>query len=220
MNRGGEATLPDSPKPVDPSDVEDRALVNATLKGDPGAFDAIYRKYRERVYRVVYRVVHDREEALEATQDVFINVYRALPRFQPQARFFTWVYRIAMNRGIDLLRRRAVRKEQRYDAEFTLPRPDQPAAQRFAAPEKEVEREEVMKRIEKALGALSEKHREVFLLYSFEELQYDEISEVLEIPIGTVMSRLFYARKQLKEDLPGEWDPGGPRRREDRKAHG
>ncbi len=220
MNKGPERSFPWAPRPKDESDLEDLTLVKGTLNGDSGAFDAIYRKYRERVYRILYRVVHNREEALEATQDVFVRVYKALATFNPEARFFTWVYRIAVNRGIDLLRRRKVRKEQYYDQEFTLPREDQPVTRRLPSPTQEVEREEVVSRIEAAMKDLSDKHKEVFLLYSYEELHYEEIAEVLGIPIGTVMSRLFYARKQLREVLPQEWDPGGPRRREDRRAHG
>ena len=214
MNRaGGGASWPEDRESTDreASDLEDRSLVRAAVGGDTAAFDRIYRKYRERVYRVAFKVLRNREDALEASQEVFVKAYRSLERFDPDSRFFTWIYRIAMNQAIDTFRRRRTRREQEYDEVLDSPpkvRRDVTAA---------LERSEIAERIEEALGHLSEKHKTVFLLYSFEELSYTEISEVLGIPIGTVMSRLYYARKQIRGRLPDEWDPGGPRRREDRR---
>lgn len=205
---------PLSPSTRDPSDLEDLDWVEATLRGDSGAFARIYEKYRERVFRVLFGVVRNREDALEATQEVFVKIHRALPRFDPRARFFTWAYRIAVNQGIDMLRQRKVRKEQQYEEEQQLGESSGRGSARFVAAEKELERKEVLERLEAALETLSEEHRTVFLLYSYEGLSYGDIADVVGIPIGTVMSRLFYARKRMKEQLPREWDPGGPKRRE------
>ena len=219
MNKGSAPAY--SSTDADDSDQEDRELVRAAVDGDSEAFDGLYRKYRERVYRVAFRVLHHREDALEATQDVFIKVYRALARFDPAARFFTWIYRIAMNQAIDTIRRRKIRREQVFEEDFVgderaaaAPRGDSRAPDPVAS----LVQGEVRDRVEAALSGLSEKHRAVFLLYSFEELGYTEIAEVLEIPLGTVMSRLFYARREIKNQLPVDWDPGGPRRREDRRS--
>lgn len=193
----------------DVADERDKSLVQATLGGDSNAFGELYELYRERIFRVLCGVVRNREDALESTQDVFVKIYRALPRFDPAGRFFTWAYRIAVNQGIDRLRSRKTRKEQSLDAKEGF-EPTEPLRGRGApSPVSEVERSEVMERLEVALARLPEDQRATFLLFSFEGLSYGEIAEVTEVPIGTVMSRLFYARKKLREDLPSEWDPGG-----------
>lgn len=220
MNKGTGPAY--SQADADDSDREDRELIRAANQGDSEAFDGLYRKYRERVYRVAFRVLHHREDALEATQEVFIKAYRSLHRFDPAARFFTWIYRIAMNQAIDTIRRRKTRREQVFEDEFMGEERDPSAAPGSAAratdPMTGVLEGEVRDRVEAALEGLSEKHRAVFLLYSYEELSYTEISEILEVPLGTVMSRLYYARKEIKKQLPPDWDPGGPRRREDRRS--
>ncbi|MFQ5653155.1 MAG: RNA polymerase sigma factor, partial [Planctomycetota bacterium] len=217
MNTPDESPFRSAANQEDPSNKEDLDLVRRTLEGDPAGYDELYQKYRERVYRIIFRVVRNREDALEGVQEVFVKAYQALERFDPRARFFTWMYRISVNHGIDVIRRRSVRKEQIYDQEFTLPQHGAPISRRFAPPGSDLEKREIAERIGAAVEALSEKHRTVFELYSYEELNYGEIAEVLDVPIGTVMSRLFYARKRIKEALPEDWDPGGPRRREDRR---
>ncbi|MGE3166213.1 MAG: RNA polymerase sigma factor [Planctomycetota bacterium] len=204
----------DDPDPLTWSDDEvadqqDKLLVQAALGGDAEAFGQLFERYRERIFRVLCGVVRHREDALEATQDVFVKIYRALPRFDPAGRFFTWAYRIAVNQGIDRLRSRKTRKEHSLDGVDRLD-PTEPLHGRAPlGPPAELERREVMERLEAALAGLSSDQRTVFLLYSFEGLSYSEIAEVTEVPIGTVMSRLFYARRKLREELPAEWDPGG-----------
>ena len=212
--------------PIDPareaSDREDREWV-ATVAADASseaeakaAFEKLYGKYRERVYGILWRMLRNREDALDATQDVFIRVLRAIKQFNPDGRFFTWLYRIAVNRGIDIIRRRKTRKENAYDPDWTSEEESRPPeSRRFRGPEENAEVSEFRERLEHAIAQLSEDHRAVFLLYSEEQLRYEEIAEVLDVPIGTVMSRLFHARRKLREQLPTEWDPGGRRRRED-----
>lgn len=197
------------------SNLEDLQWVEETLTGDPKAYDQIYLKHRDAIVGTLFQVLRHREDSLEATQEVFLKAYRAIGRFQPGSRFFPWLYRIAVNHGIDLIRRRKVRKEQRYEGEFEVV-PEDPTRSRFPNPARALHETEVHVAVHRALGELAEKHREVFVLFSFEDKNYGEISEILEIPIGTVMSRLFYARKKLKAALPSEWDPGGRKRREKR----
>jgi RNA polymerase sigma-70 factor (ECF subfamily) len=144
-------------------------------------------------------------------------VHQALGRYDPRARFFTWVYRIAMNHAIDRIRRRKVRREQMYDETFTEPQRDA-TPRRFARAGAALEASEVRDRGARAGEQLPEKHRSVFVLFTAQGLGYAEIAEVLEIPIGTVMSRLYHARRKVREHLPPDWDPGGPvRTRESKK---
>ncbi len=214
----GDATgTPPLPREQDPAEQEDQRNVGRFLAGDPGGFANLYEKYRERVFAVLFRTLRDREDALEGTQEVFIKVHRALGRYDPRARFFTWVYRIAMNYAIDRIRRRKVRREQMYDETFTEPRGDQPTG-RFQKAGATLEAEEVRERVAAAVAALGEKHRSVFVLFSYEGLGYSEIAETLEIPVGTVMSRLYHARRRVREQLPPDWDPGGPERTREKPA--
>ncbi len=196
---------------------EDLALIRAVLGGAEGparsAFERLFEKYRERVFRVLLGVLRHHEDALEATQEVFLKAWRALGGFDPQARFYTWLYRIAVNQGIDVLRRRKQRHESPLDPELEPRDPPAGAGRRFTPPAEEAEWSEVRERLARALESLSEPHRTVFLLYSQEGLRYEEISDVLGVPVGTVMSRLFYARRKLCAELPAAWDPGGAPRR-------
>jgi RNA polymerase sigma-70 factor (ECF subfamily) len=193
------------------SDHEDASWVVAAREGDHDAFDRLYTKYRERVFAVILRVVHHRDDALETAQDVFLKVYRSLDRFESGTRFYTWLYRIAVNQSIDLLRRRGVRKERSYPVEIAGSEEAHgvAAASKLRGPSARVEAHEVRERLAAAMRELPDKHRQVFVLYSQEDMSYGEIAEVLQIPIGTVMSRLFYARRKMRESLPQDWDPGG-----------
>ena len=203
------------------SNEEDQRSIAKFLSGDATGFEELYLKYRERFFAILMRVLRDREDALEATQEVFIKIHKGLPKYDPQARFFAWAYRVTMNHGIDRIRRRKVRKEQLYDETFTEPRGDQRSQhERFARAGESLEASEVREKIAAAVESLSEKHRAVFLLFSYEGLGYAEIAETLEIPIGTVMSRLYNARQKLREQLPPDWDPGGPDRKRENYQRG
>ncbi|MCA8961198.1 MAG: sigma-70 family RNA polymerase sigma factor [Planctomycetes bacterium] len=195
---------------LDESEQEDLEWIRRTLAGDKSAYDQLYLKHRERVFAIVHRVIRNREDALEGVQEVFIKIYRALPRFKETHPFGAWLYRISVNHAIDIYRRRRTRREQQFDQEYTVARDDQPVHSRFPNPEKELDRREISRRIVDALSKLNEDQRDVFVLFSYQGLSYSEISETLGIPIGTVMSRLFYARRKLQEVLPAHWDPGGP----------
>lgn len=186
----------------DPSDAEDIAKVQEFLAGEPRAFEFLFDKYREKVYRVAYRFVRNREDALEVTQDVFLRLYAGLAKFKTDSKFFTWLYRIAVNRAIDFTRSRKSRVVQELDtavleAEGRMPpgRSPEPDASEVA------QERELKEKLTQAVESLSEKHRAVFLLHAMENLSYKEIAQVTEASIGTVMSRLFYARKKLQAIL-------------------
>jgi RNA polymerase sigma-70 factor (ECF subfamily) len=178
---------------------DDLELVRLTLEGDVEAFEELFRRHRTRVYRIGYRYTKNREDALELVQDVFIKAHRALGTFDQRAAFTTWLSRIAMNAGIDRIRRRRG-DELEYRDELETPEGG-PAPVAFANPGAEALRKELGEKIRDAVEKLSEKHRAVFLLHAVEGLTYREIADTLDIAIGTVMSRLHYARKYLRDLL-------------------
>jgi RNA polymerase sigma-70 factor (ECF subfamily) len=186
------------------ADTDDSVLVERCRAGDLAAFEPLVEKYRQRVWRLAYNVLRDREEALDAAQEAFIRAYQALPGFRGQSRFYTWLFRITMNVATDRARARAARGR----ALGSEPVPEEEWERRLggdagpvAGPEEAVARAEQQAKIARALDALPERHRTIIMLSDLEELSYREIAEVLGIPMGTVMSRLHNARKRLRRVL-------------------
>ncbi len=208
-NRIEKGVVPSKIMKRDPSDTEDLRKIEEFLAGDGHAFEFLFEKYREKVYGIAYRFVHDKEDALEVTQEVFLRVHQGLSSFKTDAKFFTWLYRIAVNRAIDFARSRRTRKAiemDAVDAEGTalaekLPNPGSEDPADLAV------RKELAGKVLEAVQALSPKHRTVFVLHAMEDLSYREIADVARCSIGTVMSRLFYARKKLQQML-GDYDRG------------
>ena len=194
-------------------DDEDRRLVRCHLSGDVNGFEQLYRRHRERIFAVLVRMLRNREDALDATQDVFIKIHRGLDSFDPSGRFLTWAYRIATNHAIDTIRRKKVRKETPIVEEAVGTDADLRTGRR-ANPEtgSQLERGEIAIAIAAAVDKLGEAHRMVFTLHCYEGLSYGEIAAVLGIPVGTVMSRLYHARRKVRDALPSDWDPGGASR--------
>lgn len=180
---------------------DDHALVERCRAGDLTAFEPLVEKYRQRVWRLAYNVLRDREEALDVTQEAFVRAYQALPSFRGQSAFYTWLFRIVMNVSADRARQRAARgrafgTERVEEDEWarTTPAPGE-------TPAEQAEREEERERIMRALDALPPRHRDIIKLSDLEGLSYREIADVLGIPMGTVMSRLHNARKRLRAIL-------------------
>ena len=207
--RGGAVVIPIQPalkrrkqKLRDSSDNEDILKVKAFLTGDEDAFEFLFEKYRQRVYGIAFRFVRNREDALEVAQEVFLRVYQALEKFKTDSKFFTWLYRITVNRSIDFTRSRKSRRLLRMD-ESTMEALGEPTARRAPdqGPVEYAQEQELHEKLRQAVAGLSDKHQIVFILHISEDLSYKEISEVVGCNVGTVMSRLFYARKQLQESL-------------------
>jgi RNA polymerase sigma-70 factor (ECF subfamily) len=200
------------PAPRDPSETEaDRAqraesrsqdlgLIDRALAGDNAAFEALFEKYREKVYRVVYGYVHDKDDALDVTQEAFIKAFKNLPGFERESGFYTWLTRIAINLAIDFRRRRARKKVVALE-DYMDPEGKVGGSTGEPHPTRRLEERELRERYFQALEQLSEKHRTVFLLHTVEDMAYKDIASALDISIGTVMSRLHYARKRLQELL-------------------
>jgi RNA polymerase sigma-70 factor, ECF subfamily len=180
---------------------DDRLLVERCQAGDLAAFEPLVEKYRQRVWRLAYNVLRDPEEARDVAQDAFIRAYQALASFRGQSAFYTWLFRIVMNLAADRSRQRAARG--RAFGTERVPEEDweRLMTDQGASPDSSAAQTEDRERIAKALGTLSEDHRAIIMLSDVEGLSYREIAEVLDIPIGTVMSRLHNARRRLRTAL-------------------
>lgn len=182
----------------------DEQLVLKIQAGDRAAFEQLYWRYKDRVIAVVYGVVHNRQDAFEISQEVFLRIYKNIHKYQPGTRFFTWAYRIAYNLAVDKYRRKKTAREVEFDNDFqkNFSQPDGvlPPSIGFN-PEKACECAELRQQLSAAMGALSEKQRTIITLREVDGLSYEEIASVLDIQIGTVMSRLHYARLNLQAAL-------------------
>jgi len=181
----------------------DRKLVEAVRAGDPTAYRGLVERYQSRVYALMCGMVKDREEARDLTQEVFIKAYKNLDRFRLESSFYTWIYRIGMNLAIDHLRKFSKRRSDEYDDGIASRESDGSIGEvhRTGDPGRSLERKQLNETIMAALQKLSPDHRQVILLREVEGLSYKEIAESLEIAEGTVMSRLYYARRKLQQLL-------------------
>jgi RNA polymerase sigma-70 factor (ECF subfamily) len=176
-------------------------LVDAAIAGDDDARRALFERYRDVAYRVALRIVGRPEDALDAVQDGFIRALERLDSFKREARFKSWLLRIVSNRSLDLLRSRRVRlavpleDDEQRGAVVTDSDPR-------GRPGGRLERQELAERLRRAVDALPPDQRAVFALYATGELTYAEIAEAVGVPIGTVMSRLYHARRRLHAMLP------------------
>jgi RNA polymerase sigma-70 factor, ECF subfamily len=185
---------------------EDIEMVNAVREGDTIAYRGLVEKYQDRVYHMVYGMVRNREDARDITQDAFVKAYDNLQRFRLESSFYTWIYRIAMNLSIDHLRRRKRKGTTEFD-ETIASRDEHGGIDEIhnqESPSKALERKRLYDRIMTAMQDLPEDQRQVVLLRELEGLSYKEIADVMEIPEGTVMSRLYYARRKLQKALADE----------------
>ena len=185
--------------------LSDWELVQRVRTGDREAFRALVERYQRKIAGLALGMVHNRDDALDIVQEAFTKAYQNLERFKGDAAFYTWVYRIAYNLCVDHQRREAKQAEVSLDGDdrgSKLP----PALQDGPRRDQPFERArdaEIARRVRAAIGDLTPEHRAVILLRELEGLSYAEISQVLECPKGTVMSRLHYARRQLQARLRG-----------------
>jgi RNA polymerase sigma-70 factor (ECF subfamily) len=189
---------------ADASEVNDIDLVKRSQNGDSRAFDALVTKYRSRIYSMSYSLVQNESDAWDIAQEAFIKAWRAIPTFKLDSSFYTWLYRIAHNCAYDQLRKRKHTQAGEFDDSRADHHPD-PTAEAVphheVRPDHALSNRELRGKISEAINQLSEDHRTAILLKEVEGLKYHEIAEVMQSSIGTVMSRLFYARKKLQELL-------------------
>lgn len=183
---------------------EDREVVRRVQRGEVDAFEILVERYRRKVYRLAYQVLRDQEDALDVAQEAFVRAFRSLPRFKGQSAFYTWLFRITMNLALDRHRQRAQRARALGVGDVPPEDWERTAVSPEAGPDDRAASAERRARIARALDALSVPHRTIIILSDIEGLSYREIAEILQIPMGTVMSRLHHARRRLREALgPG-----------------
>jgi len=180
--------------------VDDRVLVRRAQAGDYSAFDALVQKYQERVYGTVYHMTSNHEDANDLAQEAFIKAYQALKSFKGDSSFFTWIYRIAVNKTINFLKTRKNKihlslNDLDFNAEHD---PEIVALVSENTPRRDLGLSELQEKLNEAMQKLSDVHRLVVTLHDVQGLSHEEISKIMDCNTGTVRSRLFYARQQLQ----------------------
>ncbi|MBL4687111.1 MAG: sigma-70 family RNA polymerase sigma factor [Nannocystaceae bacterium] len=198
-------------------DADDRELVAAAQGGDRRAFQALYKRYERKTYAVAYGFLRSQEDALDVVQEAFIKVHRYLPNFEGQSSFYTWLYRIVANLCIDHIRRSGRKKDVEFDDKLRHSG-DQESSTHLAPiaqlgdPAEAVRNQEILKAVRESLHHLSDKHRAVIVMRELQGLSYAEMAKAMTCSKGTIMSRLFHARRNmqtlLKERL--EYQPQDP----------
>jgi RNA polymerase sigma-70 factor (ECF subfamily) len=183
-----------------PAAVMEGDLVTRARNGDLDAYDELVKRYQERIYATIYHMTANHEDANDLAQESFIKAYQALKSFKGGSSFYTWLYRIAVNKTINFLKQR--KNKHHYslnDLDFnTEHNPDLVALISDKTPQRDVGLTELQKKLNEALMRLSEPHRMVVVLHDVQGQSHEEIAEVMGCNIGTVRSRLFYARQQLQ----------------------
>lgn len=181
----------------------DEALVLLCQGGDHDAFDQLVTHYRGRVYAMIVNMIRNDADAWDLAQDVFVKAWKALPKFEARSSFYTWLYRITHNVTYDWMRKKKITAGTEFDDQVALD--VEPGAHtapgRALQPDQSAQGGELRAQIDAAIQELSADHRQAILLKEIEGLSYQEIADVAGCSIGTVMSRLFYARQKLQEKL-------------------
>jgi len=172
-------------------------LIQATLHGDTSAFGRLVKKYQDRLYNTMLHVVGDADECLDVVQEAFVQAYLNLASFEGHSAFYTWLYRIAFN--VAATHRRKKKPVQSVDAAYEGSGREIP--DHAANPEFPLEQEERCRRVREAIASLSEEHRAILVLREIDGCCYETIAEILNIPVGTVRSRLHRARLMLRDKL-------------------
>ncbi|MDR7522345.1 MAG: sigma-70 family RNA polymerase sigma factor [Armatimonadota bacterium] len=170
---------------------DDHALLARACAGDLDAFETLVRAHQDRIYTLAYRITGNREDAVDAAQDAFVRAYQALPRFREDAAFGTWLYRIATNAALDLVRRRPPVPPVEVPANHPVP----------DSPEAAAHRREIGRRVQAALAHLPPEFRATVVLRDLQGLSYRDVARILQVPIGTVRSRLARGREALRAQL-------------------
>ncbi len=181
--------------------MDERALIERCRAGDVAAFEPLVEKYRQRVWRLAFQVLRDREEAWDCAQDAFVRAFQSLGSFRGQSAFYTWLFRIAMNVATDRLRSRGAQARAFGTQAIPAEEWERTAPDPQARPDQAAIGAERRERISQALDTLPPNARAIIMLSDVEGLSYREIATVLNCPIGTVMSRLHNARKRLRTAL-------------------
>lgn len=178
---------------------DDQRLITDCLRGETAAFGELVRRYQDRLYNTVYRLVGNVEDANDIVQEAFLNAYQALNSFKGDALFFTWLYRIAFNAAVSFKRKQRILLRLETGRGDGGNEPVDPSD--ASRPGHALERAEQDRRVQDALNRLSAEHRAVLVMKEIDGLKYEDMAEVLRVPIGTIRSRLHRARLELRELL-------------------
>ena len=182
----------------DHSSADDPTLVKASQQGDTGAFEELVVRHRDKIYARAFSMMRNEEEAVDLSQEAWVKGWQRLKQFQGESSFGTWMTRIIINLCLDQLRKQ---KRQRTESIELMDEESGGVERQMPVvtinPTAGLERIELRERIDKALAQLSYEHRTVLILHEFEEMEYKQIAKTMDCSIGTVMSRLFYARRKL-----------------------
>jgi RNA polymerase sigma-70 factor (ECF subfamily) len=181
----------------------DKILVERVQNGDVAAFDVLVRKYRERLYGIIYNLTSNREDAADLTQDAFIKAFSSINRFKGKSAFFTWLDRIGVNTALSHLKRNRFRRFfslEHIQEEGSNAQVFETLAAKHKS-EKGALLSELQEKLNEAMQKLSPKHRTVVVLFEIEGLSHQEIADIVGCSVGTVRSRLHYAKQQLQADL-------------------
>lgn len=184
--------------------VDDRELVEAARKGDRDAFRTLFERYHRRAYALAFGVLRHQDDALDVVQDAFIKAHKYLDKFEGNSSFYTWLYRIVMNLAIDHLRKHRRAKPVELDEQHL----EEGGVEESLLPKvlggnpgRALMDKEIRARIDEALGELSENHRAVLIMRELEGMSYEEMAQAMNCSKGTIMSRLFHARKNMQKRL-------------------
>ena len=183
-----------------PSDDE---LVLKSQQGDVHAFDMLVERYHQKIYGLTYNMTSNREDAEDLTQEIFIKAFEALPRFKGKSSFYTWLYRIGVNKTINYRKKRNRKRAlslDSFDQDIKLDDAYHDLTAK-GSPLRSISLSELQKKLNEALQGLSEKHRTVVVMHDMQGIPHDEIAKVVGASVGTVRSRLFYARRQMQNEL-------------------
>ena len=185
---------------------EDTELVALAQKGNINSFNKLVDKYHSRIYSLTYQMTSNREDAEDLTQEIFIKAFEALPRFKGRSSFYTWLYRIGINKTINYRKKRNRNRPLSIDALDQDITYDEVYAELYSkdSPLRHIGLNELQVKLNEAMQKLSLKHRTVVVMHDIEGIPHDEIAKIVGVSVGTIRSRLFYARRQLQADL-GEY---------------
>jgi RNA polymerase sigma-70 factor (ECF subfamily) len=184
-------------------EVDDRVLAKQAAGGDLAAYDALVRRYHGKLYGLVYNMTSNKEDTEDLLQEVFLKAYSSLPKFKGDSSFYTWIYRIAINRSINFLKKRKKRWALSLDNVDDGIERDESYVELSSreSPVRDMGISELQEKLNEALQQLSEKHRTVVVLHDIQGIPHQEIGRMLGVSEGTVRSRLFYARQRLQHEL-------------------
>lgn len=182
--------------------LEDAQLIREALKGDQAAFKKLLKRYHDPIFNLIYRIIHNREQVEDLTQESFVKAFASLRNFNEEYAFSTWIYKIATNTSIDYIRKKKLetfsinKPIALEESDYTFELPDI-----TYQPDKEIINRQRSKLLEEAINRLPEKYKRVIILRHTEERDYAEIASILKLPIGTVKAHIFRARELLNKHL-------------------